>query len=170
MVRNLIKRAVGSLTMLMEKNLNALFEMHAVVEYNLFKNFFKQTKLPEGLKHRHMRAIVNLHFKGKTTMSEMSQLLNIEKGSFTTVADKIIKLGYAKNERSEKDRRVYELTLTEAGESLAKRFIQEHRDFLEVQFDKLDEKKMAKLSEALDVVNNILKEVSAENDFGTPCE
>ncbi|MBN2899041.1 MAG: winged helix DNA-binding protein [Clostridia bacterium] len=154
--------------MLMEKSVNTIFELHSAMEHNLFKAFFKRYEMPEGLKHRHIRAMIALYFNKKMIMSEVSSVLNIEKGSFTTVADKLIDMGYVVTERSTKDRRVYELSLTEKGTALTQDFLAAHRAYISQLFDQLEETRMATFSEALEVVTSVLMDVGDEK-FKTCC-
>ena len=142
--------------MVFEKSLNTIFELHSALEHNIFKHFIKNYPLPDKLNHRHMRAIVILHFKETASMSEMSNVLGIEKGSFTTVAEKLIKTGYIFNQRNEKDRRVYELRLTEKGSQLAETFVKDHRAYITDLFSKLSEEEMIAFSKALDIVTDTI--------------
>lgn len=142
--------------MILEKSLNTIFELHSALEHNLFKTFTKRYPLPDKLKSRHMHSIVILHFRERASMSEMSNILNIEKGSFTTVADKLITTGYVINERSVKDKRVYELSLTAKGTDLAEQFVKDHRQYISDLFGKLDEKQLLAFSEALEIVTDTI--------------
>jgi MarR family 2-MHQ and catechol resistance regulon transcriptional repressor len=149
--------------MLIEKSLNNIFELHATMDHKIFKDFIKAYPMPDKLNHRHMRAIINLYFVEKASMTEISQRLSIEKGSFTPVADKLIKLGYIINERSQKDRRVYEMSLTPKGKELAKDFVETHNDYITDLFSKLSQEELKAFSDALELVTVTLKKISNDS-------
>lgn len=142
--------------MILEKSLNTIFELHSALEHNLFKSFTKNYPLPDKLKSRHMHSIVILHFRERASMSDMSSILNIEKGSFTTVADKLITTGYVINERSAKDKRVYELSLTDKGTALAEKFVKDHRHYIADLFSTLNENQLSAFSGALEIVTDTI--------------
>lgn len=55
---------------------------------------------------------------GKLTMKEISKLIGKDKSTVTALVNKLLKLGYIEKERSEEDKRVTYITLTEKGEGV----------------------------------------------------
>jgi DNA-binding MarR family transcriptional regulator len=151
--------------MILEKSLNSVFMLHSAMEHQLFKAFMKKYEVPDGLNHTHVKTIMVLNFMEKAPMSRISHHVNLEKGSFTTVADKLIKLGYMMNERSEKDRRVYELSLLPKGKALAEDLMQKHREYIATLFAKLDEDQLKAFSEAVELVTDTIVAVGEEEDW-----
>ena len=113
-----------------EKRIEGIFELHRSIISIFFKDFEEIFKLPEGLNFTHMRAALSLRFHGRMTMSELSRMLVIEKGSFTPVAALLIKKGYIRKEQSAQDKRVYHLVLTDEGIKLTTLFRNEHWKFM----------------------------------------
>jgi len=134
--------------------LKKLIQLRGSIEHVIFKSFIKEYPLPEKLSQSHAVTIMILnHHKGES-MSKLSKMVGMEKGSFTSVADRLIKLGYVVSERSEKDRRRYILKLTDKGVEFAKTFGKNHEKYIEAQIGALndnDEK------EFVDTVDTLLE-------------
>ena len=117
-----------------------IMQLKGAMEHVLFKEFLQHYDLPEGLNPTHVMTLMSLMMMGPIQMSELSKRLNLEKGSFTPVANKLIKKGLIKKERSEVDLRVYELSLTDSGIEMAKNFGSAHMNYTKGLLDKLDDK------------------------------
>ncbi len=122
---------------LAEERIESLFDLHRYIISVFFKDFEEVFKLPEGLNFTHMKAMLTLRFHGKMTMSDLSRMLVIAKGSFTPVAARLITGGYIEKEQSAGDKRVYNLVLTEAGMELTTRFKNEHWAYMTEILDRL---------------------------------
>jgi len=57
--------------------------------------------------------------KGSSSMSELAKVLNLTMGAATAIADKMVGLDLVKRERSTKDRRVVDVSLTKKGKDAA---------------------------------------------------
>lgn len=114
-----------------------------MLKYTMEKLFFKSFAvgfpLPEGLNFTHIRAVMMLYFQGPCTMSRLSTLLILEKGSFTPIARKLINSDIIEKFRSEKDRRKYLLKLTEKGDSLAQEVGGAHINYINETLCRLPE-------------------------------
>ncbi|GGH31676.1 MarR family winged helix-turn-helix transcriptional regulator [Paenibacillus segetis] len=55
---------------------------------------------------------------GEITMSQMAEYSNIPMSTATGIVDRLVKLGYMKRNRSEADRRIVVIALSEMGEKL----------------------------------------------------
>ena len=120
-----------------EERIESLFDLHRYIMSVFFKDFEEVFKLPEGLNFTHMKAMLTLRFHGKMTMSDLSRMLVIAKGSFTPVASRLITSGYIQKEQSAGDKRVYNLVLTEEGMELTTRFKNEHWAYMTEILDRL---------------------------------
>ncbi|MEN8906262.1 MAG: MarR family transcriptional regulator [Clostridiales bacterium] len=77
------------------------------------------------------KVLVLIKYNENNNMGEISKLIGIEKGSFTTLTDNLIKKGLIKRKRSDKDRRKISLVLTEKGNEVSNKIIEvmeEHLD------------------------------------------
>jgi DNA-binding MarR family transcriptional regulator len=73
----------------------------------------------EELNDTQQRMLLLLTETDQATMTNASQMMNLEKGSMTPVVDKLISLGYLLRERNLEDRRQVLLHLTEKGRQAA---------------------------------------------------
>ncbi|WP_169082686.1 MarR family winged helix-turn-helix transcriptional regulator [Paenibacillus sp. PL91] len=73
-----------------------------------------------GLGMSHGRMLTILSLAGPQKASALAEQLLITSGGVTGIADRLIELGYVKRERSEKDRRVVMLDITESGLEIVK--------------------------------------------------
>jgi DNA-binding MarR family transcriptional regulator len=70
------------------------------------------------------KVLVLIRFNENNNMGEISKLIGIEKGSFTTLTDNLIKKGLIERKRSNKDRRKISLQLTEKGNIITDEIIE----------------------------------------------
>lgn len=87
------------------------------------------------------------------TMTQISQLSGLEKGSFTAVADKLIAMGLVKRERDPEDRRKILLRPTREGAAITHRLIQNAEAHLEKKLSKLDDSERRELFDAFVVLS-----------------
>ncbi len=124
-------------TKIAEERIESIFDLHRHIISMFFKGFEEVFELPEGLNFTHVKAMLTLRFHGNMTMSDLSRMLVIAKGSFTPVAAKLIEKGYIRKEQSEEDKRVFHLVLSEKGEEFTAGFRNEHWQYLTELFDHL---------------------------------
>ena len=74
---------------------------------------------PDGLNDTHIRTLVFIDFNEGAAMTEISRRLELEKGSFTPVAKKLMAMGYVQAEKTKEDKRKVLLRLTPQGQALA---------------------------------------------------
>jgi len=87
------------------------------------------------------------------TMTQISQLSGLEKGSFTAVADKLIAMGLVTRERDPKDRRKIMLRLTREGSAITRKLIQNAEVHLEQKLSKLGNTGRRELMDAFGVLS-----------------
>ena len=91
---------------------------------------------------------------GENTMSSVAKKLKITAGSLTTAVNALVRKAYVKRERSEEDRRVVYIALTEKGEKAFYHHEQFHRQMTNAVIEKLDD-------EEIDALVKMLKDISA---------
>lgn len=114
-----------------DHNIRSIFELQSLVDTLFFKSFIQDYSMPEGLNQTHLKALINIRFNDGCPMSDISHRLGMEKGSFTPVANKLISMGLIRKTRSQTDKRVYNLDLTENGREVADSFGRKHWDYVE---------------------------------------
>ena len=71
-----------------------------------------------------------LHMNGQTTMSALSQQMHLTHGASTGMVDRLVKLKLVERKRSEEDRRVVYVTISERGLNLIERMRQRRHAIL----------------------------------------
>jgi len=88
------------------------------------------------------------------TMTEISRDLNITMGTLTTGVDKLIKKGYLLRKRTEEDKRVVLVELTEKGRNAKKMHDAFHKDMIDSIINNLDEAEEELLAQSLQKLMN----------------
>ncbi|MCH4886529.1 MarR family transcriptional regulator [Acidaminobacter sp. JC074] len=145
-----------------EHDMEHIMYMRAQMEHLFFRGFIKEYDLPKGVKQSHAITMIILYFHPNESMSKLSKGLNMEKGSITTVVDKLVKLGYAVSERSTSDRRVYHINLTETGMAFAKKFTSDHKAYIGSLMDQLDQESRDEFFKAAGVISKTLERLGAD--------
>lgn len=110
----------------------------------------------EGLNKAHLKSLMYLYVHNGGTMTEVSRCVALEKGSFTPVADKLIKLGYVEKTRVGGDKRKSFLRLTPQGEAYAKMIKQVHIEYFEEQLSSLSDRERRDFMGSLTTVYDLL--------------
>lgn len=145
------------------KIVQSIFQLHSGVESLFFREFMHDFDMPKGMNSTHMRTLLMLNFNEGCPMSNVSQMLSLEKGSFTPVANKLMKLGFITRKQSETDRRIHKLFLTEEGKALATDFANKHMAYIESLLDGLGDEKKATFVENIDMINQTINDLSPKN-------
>ena len=82
-------------------------------------------------------------------MSTIAARLNITVGSLTTSMNSLVKKGYTRRERSEKDRRVVYIYLTDKGRKAYDHHAEFHRQMVEAAMSELSEEEIQILAHSL---------------------
>lgn len=90
-------------------------------------------------------------------MSSVAKRLNITMGSLTTAVNHLVEKQYVERNRSEEDRRVVFVKLTEKGAAAYRHHEEYHRQMTEAVLAKLDDSDMPVLMKVLDALNEFFK-------------
>lgn len=104
-----------------------------------------------------MHVIEAIGLEGGKNMSSVAKRLNITVGSLTTAVNNLVKKQYVERSRSEEDRRVVLVKLTEKGIAAFKHHEEYHRQMTETVLEKLDEEDLPVVMKVLDGLNEFFK-------------
>lgn len=90
-------------------------------------------------------------------MSTIAKKLGITVGSLTTSMNSLVNKKYAVRHRSEEDRRIVNIKLTEKGEKAYNHHAEFHRKMVEAVVETLDEEEIPVLTKALDNLYHFFK-------------
>ena len=103
-----------------------------------------------------------------SNMSSVARKLNITVGSLTTAINHLVKKGYVERRRSEEDRRVVLVKLTEKGVSAYEHHADYHKQMTAAVMEKLKDEEVPVLIKTLDAqlgISPIIEEYNGVNHF-----
>ncbi len=106
-----------------------------------------------------MHVLEAVGLKGNN-MTAIANRLNITVGSLTTAMNALVKKHYVERNRSEKDRRIVNITLTEKGLAAYYHHARFHEQMTDAMMEKLDEEQARILASALDDLSDFFKSYS----------
>ena len=139
-----------------ENHFNCPYYLRVEVDINNFIFGGNDLKIEEfkDITNNDMHIIEAIGLSGENTMSSVAKKLKITAGSLTTAVNALVRKAYVKRERSEEDRRVVYIALTEKGEKAFYHHEQFHRQMTNAVIEKLDD-------EEIDALVKMLKDISA---------
>ncbi len=133
-------------------DLHDIITIAPVINELFFKNFHRSIELPHSLNKTHMKTLFFVDFEGSCPMNLLSKKVNLEKGSFTPVAEKLINMGYLEKVKSPTDKRKIFLQLTPLGDELITNHRNMHLNYVRSILSKLDDNERETYISALRLV------------------
>lgn len=132
----------------------------------LFNDFYlediKKFIADKNVNKTQLRALTFIKNYGAINMTELCNMLNIEKGSLTTMIDDLVEKGYVERVNDKKDRRRYIIVMTEDGDALSDVFMTYLKKSLEEKIGKIGMEKMGSLVESMENIVNITESISTK--------
>ena len=132
----------------------------------LFNDFYlediKKFISDKNVNKTQLRALTFIKNYGASNMTELCNMLNIEKGSLTTMIDDLVEKGYVERVNDKKDRRRYIIVMTEAGDVLSDNFMTYLKGSLEQKMERIGMDKMSSLVGSMENIINITESISAK--------
>ncbi|MCC6568405.1 MAG: MarR family transcriptional regulator [Anaerolineales bacterium] len=122
---------------------------------------WKQFAKSCGLSMPQFSILIQLHHRGAFSMSDVSGRFEITPAAASQLVDKLVQNGFVLREEDPKDRRAKLLNLTDKGRDLVQRGTQERYRWVDALGEKLSAEERAKVSEALNIMTEAVKELEA---------
>lgn len=106
-----------------------------------------------------VRALAFIKNYGSISMSELCNMLSVEKGSLTSMVDDLENKGYVERVKDKKDRRKYNIVLTQAGDKLSCEFLDHLKINLGNKIDKIDKSSVDKFFGSMKEIVTILETI-----------
>ncbi len=112
---------------------------------NIQKIFYPQEWLNVdlSLSKSEMLVIMVVDRQGEITMSKIADYINSPMSTATGIVDRLVRKGYLKRERSESDRRIVTIKLTEEGKLLIDEFKKTATKYIKLIYDSLTDEERA---------------------------
>jgi len=147
-----------------DQSMRYVFEIMPAISHTFFKPYLDKINMDGDLTISELRSIMILLFNDELPMSSVSAKVDLEKGSFTSVAKKLIKRGYIVKIPSQKDGRISILKLTDMGKEFAIKNRKEHIEFMKEQLNVLSEEKGKMLLNSAEVMYDLLMELQEKKN------
>ncbi len=123
--------------------------------YNdFYLEYIKSFIQGKNINKNQVRALTFIKNYGSISMSELCNMLNIEKGSLTSMIDDLERKKYVERMKDKKDRRKYNIVLTKDGDKMACEFLEHLKLNLHDKIVKIKKDDLGKLFESM---NEIIK-------------
>lgn len=117
--------------------------------------FSKKHILDESIKNEispeQFKVLFQLYGKEKVNMNEIVENMYISNSASTILIDKLIKMELVERKRSDKDRRLVEVFMTNKGKELLSKIIQRRHRLINNVLDKLTEQEKKVVRESLSI-------------------
>ncbi|MBC2576734.1 MarR family winged helix-turn-helix transcriptional regulator [Peptostreptococcus canis] len=129
--------------------------------YNdFYLEYIKSFMQTTNINKTQVRAITFIKNYGSISMSELCNMLNIEKGSLTSMIDDLEEKKYVERTKDRRDRRKYNIVLTEKGDKLAQDFVEYLKESLKGKIDKIGNENLQHFFDAMNVIIKTVEEIS----------
>lgn len=115
------------------------------------------TKEFEDITNNDMHVIEAVGLGNGSNMSSIAKKLNVTVGTLTIAMNNLVKKKYVERSRSEKDRRVVIVRLTDRGAAAYRHHEDYHRRMTQAILEKLDESELPVLMKMLDAVTDFFR-------------
>lgn len=116
----------------------------------------------EELTNSEFSYLIVIHNLSKPVNSVyLSKYFGCTKVYVSKVVSKLMELDYITKTQSPKDKRAFDLDLTEKGLAVVKQYMEKYVELTSILYDKLGEEKANQLDELLKLANKILKNLKA---------
>ncbi|MTI67247.1 MAG: MarR family transcriptional regulator [Firmicutes bacterium] len=102
----------------------------------------------------HGNILTVLYNNGKLTMKEIANLIGRDKSTVTPLVNKLVKLGYIKKEKCQKDRRLTYITLSNKGVEIEAKYNKISKNLLDTAYENFTEEEQNNLLKLLKKLNN----------------
>ena len=107
---------------------------------------------PYGLTSPQFFILLILKKEGSIKSTQLADFLTVKPSAITVFVDKLVEMDYVKRQPSDKDRRVINLELKEAGEAISGESLADHNKLMGKNFNSFSEDELQDLLKKLDTI------------------
>ena len=142
--------------------------------YEYFFDNIKKLFYPEewialdlSISKSELLALLFVDKHGEIIMSQMADFMNVPMSTTTGIVERLVKNNYIKRERSESDRRIVVVHLTDQGKGLVDRLKFTAKEYLQLVLNSLTEEEKSVLSTIFIKVIDIINKKASQNEKAT---
>ncbi|KXG76594.1 putative HTH-type transcriptional regulator YusO [Thermotalea metallivorans] len=131
--------------------------MHKLIDIFKYKEEYQMET--SGLHPQDMYVLERIYFKEKARVMDIAKTYHIPPSTLTGIMDRLYEKKYIERIRSQEDRRVVEIVVTDEGKKIVEQHIREDRSFVKNFFNTLEPEKRGEFRSLLaELVSNVDKE------------
>lgn len=123
----------------------------------LTREHSRREKCEGGLSSSQIRTLSELFESGPLRVSDLARRMHRHPSTLIRMLARLETSGFVTRSRSESDRRVVEISLTETGREISGRLPEGKRSYLLMQMETLGQEELHRLSEAMSLLVGMLK-------------
>ena len=128
--------------------------------YNdFYLEYIKSFIQGKNINKNQVRALTFIKNYGSISMSELCNMLNIEKGSLTSMIDDLEKKKYVERMKDKKDRRKYNIVLTKDGDKMACEFLEHLKENLHDKIERIEKDNLGRFFESMNEIINTMESI-----------
>ena len=128
--------------------------------YNdFYLEYIKSFIQGKNINKNQVRALTFIKNYGSISMSELCNMLNIEKGSLTSMIDDLEKKKYVERMKYKKDRRKYNIVLTKDGDKMACEFLEHLKENLHDKIERIEKDNLGRFFESMNEIINTMESI-----------
>lgn len=128
--------------------------------YNdFYLEYIKSFIQGKNINKNQVRALTFIKNYGSISMSELCNMLNIEKGSLTSMIDDLERKKYVERVKDKKDRRKYNIVLTKEGDKIACEFLEHLQDNLHEKIGKIEKENLGRFFDSMNEIINTMESI-----------
>jgi len=108
------------------------------------------------------RTLYILNTRGPQKAAELADVLLVTSGAITGLADKLIAKGFIQRQRSDEDRRVVYLSITDEGKAMIDVVLEKQKEIISMYFSGLPEEDVAHLKRIFTVMLERIEQLEKE--------
>lgn len=129
-----------------------------VLMHKLFHDF-KPPQIELNLNKTHFKVLLIIHIRQKPNITKVCRHMNMEKGSMTSVIDRLIELKLVMRKTNPEDRRMVNLLLTENGKQLVSDYLRRSHEHIKNKLTGLSVSDIEKFNCAIDDLYDITQKL-----------
>jgi len=144
----------------MDKNINEIAKTMTVLPR--FLHFLRGTFKPEvnkNIKKNEMKTLFAISNNPNKPMKYYVEIIDMENGSFTYLADKLVNKGLIRKEQAKEDKRITVLNLTKKGEEVTSSLKSNFEAHISKLLSTLSEDDLRDLSKSIELLDDILNKL-----------
>lgn len=118
----------------------------------------------KGLNKSQKKTMIFLNMEGGATLSDIAKVMNLERGSVTTLVDSLEEMEFVRREKDPNDRRKMVVYLTEKGNTITELMCDTLESYVSGKLSMLTDEEVTKLKESIHTMASVVEKLRGEGN------